>query len=80
MSQNAVDECHDMTHFRLVVTTHTAHDAREWKPVKARIIGSRFGTISALAAHLHCHPNAIRLAASGKCRRVLERLQKLGIL
>ena len=69
-----------MIQFRPVVTTHSAHDVRKWKPVKARIIGSRFGSITSLAAHLGVHPNSIRLAASGKCPRVVTKLKAIGIL
>jgi hypothetical protein len=62
------------------VTINSANDVKTWKPVKARIVGSRFGTISGLAAHLRCHPNAIRLAAAGQCPRVRAKLITLGLL
>jgi hypothetical protein len=68
-----------MTHIHVVTTHNMTMKPEAWHAVKGRII-SRHGTISALAALLKHHPNAIRGAVEGRCPKVRRKLQKRGLL
>lgn len=50
-------------------------ERQKWVAVKVKVI-ARFGTITAAARKLGCHPNAIRYAVMGLCPRVKVRLDK----
>jgi hypothetical protein len=52
------------------------HSERQnWWTVKAKLI-ERYGTLSAAAADLKCHPNSLRSAARGRCPDVLIKINQ----
>jgi hypothetical protein len=50
-----------------------------WIQVKAKII-QHFGRVDKAAAFFGCHRSALRLAVTGQCPQVAEKMKKAGLL
>ena len=68
-----------MTRIVIAVNCHSQdNEAQRWVKVKSQLI-NKFTTISAAASVAVCHPNAFRLAVSGKCPRIIKWLKEQNV-
>ena len=63
----------------MTVTVSPLSEAERWQALKMKL-KARFITITKAAAHFGCHPNALRLVASGMCPELAERVKQQGLI